>query len=534
MFDLSGVLAEIAFRHLWQGAVLIALVTLMLSARRLWSAEYRSWFWTIGLILAAVLPVLTLFNFPSLGLDALFSGSGSAAAGNTAMTIPEYAATEPSLLATLGASLVVQTMLSVAAALWVGVAVWKLCRLAAAARRTSRLAETLRPALLSVDMVPARWPSHIAIAESDAVATPMAIGALRPRVALPSRLIQTLPPHQIRHILAHELAHIRRGDLPLAVLQRVIEAIFWWSPLTWIIGTQLRCEREMACDDRAVVMNGCSRQYASALIDSVTLLVAQRCGQRETVLGMSAFDHSGRAFRSRIKRLIGGGYRSRVRFGGLQAAGVSAASLAVMILFLASPRAVFDLGGSAQTPTREATRQILAVPDAPEVPSAPDLQAIIARALPHAKVVEAEFLGTATINDLIGSIDTDMDVDADFHHHHEDDCDDAKPDTKATITAAIDAARAARDSARLGNIGISVETEQHSRGNTASLKTEVIVTSQENGHTVVRRITRHGEAARIVILNKDGSRMTMDLDGTLEEEHDLALSGITGEIVTLQ
>ena len=63
--DLPGLLTEIAFRHLWQGAIIIGIVSLLLSARQVWSAEHRSWMWLSALVLTAALPFITLIDLPA-------------------------------------------------------------------------------------------------------------------------------------------------------------------------------------------------------------------------------------------------------------------------------------------------------------------------------------------------------------------------------------------------------------------------------------------------------------------------------------
>ncbi len=82
------------------------------------------------------------------------------------------------------------------------------------------------------------------------------MGFLRPVLVLPAQLMERLNPPQLSAVLTHELCHVRRRDNFFAALHMVVEAIFWFHPLVWWIGSRMVEERELACDEEVLRM-GC-------------------------------------------------------------------------------------------------------------------------------------------------------------------------------------------------------------------------------------------------------------------------------------
>jgi beta-lactamase regulating signal transducer with metallopeptidase domain len=65
------------------------------------------------------------------------------------------------------------------------------------------------------------------------VSVPVVVGILKPMTLLPPALLCGLDPNQLAAILSHELAHIRRYDLIVNLLQRIVEALLFFHPVTW-------------------------------------------------------------------------------------------------------------------------------------------------------------------------------------------------------------------------------------------------------------------------------------------------------------
>jgi uncharacterized protein (TIGR03435 family) len=91
---------------------------------------------------------------------------------------------------------------------------------------------------------------------SAVVQVPTVVGWLRPVVLMPVAALAGLPAERIEALLAHELAHIRRHDYLVNILQSIAEALLFYHPAVWWISNQIRNERELCCDDVAVAISG--------------------------------------------------------------------------------------------------------------------------------------------------------------------------------------------------------------------------------------------------------------------------------------
>jgi len=105
----------------------------------------------------------------------------------------------------------------------------------------------------------------VRLVESAAIEVPSVIGSLRPVILLPAAAIVGMTPEQIEMVLAHELAHIRRHDFLVNLLQAVVETLMFYHPAVWWMSRRVRVERENCCDDLAVAVCGNPIQYARAL-----------------------------------------------------------------------------------------------------------------------------------------------------------------------------------------------------------------------------------------------------------------------------
>ena len=107
----------------------------------------------------------------------------------------------------------------------------------------------------------------VRLLESTCAKAPMVIGALRPVILVPASALTGLPVTQLEAVLAHELAHIRRYDYLVNLLQTMVETLLFYHPAVWWISRQIRSERENSCDDWAVTVCGNASTYAVALTD---------------------------------------------------------------------------------------------------------------------------------------------------------------------------------------------------------------------------------------------------------------------------
>jgi len=84
-------------------------------------------------------------------------------------------------------------------------------------------------------------------------------------ILLPLDLLAGMPAGQLETILLHELAHIRRHDYLVNLLQTVAENLLFYHPAVWWISRVIRTEREHCCDDLVVAVRGDAHDYAVAL-----------------------------------------------------------------------------------------------------------------------------------------------------------------------------------------------------------------------------------------------------------------------------
>ena len=108
-------------------------------------------------------------------------------------------------------------------------------------------------------------PIHLL--ESLVIEVPAVIGWLRPVVLVPTSALTGLTPQQLDVLLAHELAHVRRYDYVVNLVQCVIETLLFYHPAVWWVSRRVREEREHCCDDLVVAAFGDPHLYASALVD---------------------------------------------------------------------------------------------------------------------------------------------------------------------------------------------------------------------------------------------------------------------------
>jgi beta-lactamase regulating signal transducer with metallopeptidase domain len=94
---------------------------------------------------------------------------------------------------------------------------------------------------------------------------PAVIGWFRPIVLLPVTALTGLSEEQLRSVIAHELAHIRRYDAFVNVFQIGVETLLFYHPAVWWLNKRIRTEREHCCDDVAVSLCGDALEYARAL-----------------------------------------------------------------------------------------------------------------------------------------------------------------------------------------------------------------------------------------------------------------------------
>ena len=94
----------------------------------------------------------------------------------------------------------------------------------------------------------------------------------RATLILPAGLVPLLDDRQRAAVIAHELAHLRRGDPWVRWLELVVSGLYWWHPLLGWFRRELRAAEEECCDLRVVAAVGGRRDYATALVETAAFL----------------------------------------------------------------------------------------------------------------------------------------------------------------------------------------------------------------------------------------------------------------------
>jgi beta-lactamase regulating signal transducer with metallopeptidase domain len=124
------------------------------------------------------------------------------------------------------------------------------------ARRDTRPVEEAWLARLGVLRERMRIGRAVALLESARVGVPTVIGWLSPVILVPASVFSGLTPRQLEAVLAHELAHVRRHDALINLLQTLVETLLFYHPAVWWVSRQVRVERESCCDDLALEVCG--------------------------------------------------------------------------------------------------------------------------------------------------------------------------------------------------------------------------------------------------------------------------------------
>jgi beta-lactamase regulating signal transducer with metallopeptidase domain len=108
---------------------------------------------------------------------------------------------------------------------------------------------------------------HVKLLQTNMLTTPAVMGVIKPILLMPSSLVSGLSVQQLDMLLAHELAHIKRHDCLVNILQMLAETLLFYHPVVWWVSRVIRQERENCCDDMALQFTGQSAlEYAEVLL----------------------------------------------------------------------------------------------------------------------------------------------------------------------------------------------------------------------------------------------------------------------------
>jgi len=266
----SETAASLAVTACWQGALVAAVLAVVLRLAPRISATHRFFVWSAGFALATALPF-----FPVLAsLAASPARGGTFSAANAAA----------------GPWLHVDSRWSFAiAALWVAVSVFKAVQLALQALHLRKLGNSASPALpescpFASGTISVAGRGPVRICTTKHLESPAALGFFTPRILIPDWLRDRLTAAEFEQIVLHEAEHLRRRDDWTNLLGKICLAIFPLNPVLWWIDRRLQTEREMACDEGVVRATREPRSYAACL----TTLAERKLQQRAEVLSLGA------------------------------------------------------------------------------------------------------------------------------------------------------------------------------------------------------------------------------------------------------
>ena len=283
--NLVPALGWVLLYFVWQGVIVGAV-----SAVLLWLLRQASARWRYAVCALALLLCLCI---PSLHLLSLLSGVSPARLALDAPPAWRAAlqAWMPALVLAWSAGVGLMSLRLCLGLAWVG----RLRRQAVAAPAIwqARLdALALRMGLRRSGRIPLKLHAGLA--------SPVTVGFWRPVILLPAALLSGMPVALLEALLAHELAHVRRWDYLVNLLQSVAEALLFFHPVVWWLSARMRAEREQVADALAAQALQDPQQLATAL----HALSLHAAAPQHAGLLMSA---RGGALLTRIERLMAPG-----------------------------------------------------------------------------------------------------------------------------------------------------------------------------------------------------------------------------------
>jgi beta-lactamase regulating signal transducer with metallopeptidase domain len=248
-------------------------------------------------------PDLEAPQVPNLDSESLARDAGAVNVSPPVAPKPAYHAASGESFASL-APLAVRTL----TALWLAGCLVSGLRLLAASRILQRrlsacravqdgaVLKLLESARLQVGIV--QTPALFVTPEA---VSPCIVGARHPRIVLPESIVTDGSAARLRYVLAHELAHLLRGDLWTNWLLLAARVVHWFNPVAWWTIREMQAEREADCDDIALVgLGNVDRSaYTATIID-----LAAKLTPSVLAPGMIGLFSATRHLRSRVERLV--------------------------------------------------------------------------------------------------------------------------------------------------------------------------------------------------------------------------------------
>ena len=273
LIQLVPALGAALLHFVWQGSLLGLLAALALARLDNARPHTRYAVTCVALLVALLLPILTLAwqillpataSAPVLGLALGTTTSAIAPAQQPAAWLSLAASTPARIADTLPWLVACWATGAGALALRMFAGLYWVARL-----RQRAWAESTGVWQASAHRMAVRLGlrSAVPVRLSNDTATPLAVGWWQPMVLLPVSLVLHMPAPLLEALIAHELAHIRRHDYLVNLLQGVAETLLFYHPVVWWLSRRIRNERELIADALAANALGDGRRLALALAE---------------------------------------------------------------------------------------------------------------------------------------------------------------------------------------------------------------------------------------------------------------------------
>lgn len=256
---------------IWQAALLCTVAALGFYLLRRYSAQAR---YTLGVTMLGTQILASLATYLYYLPSYIEKTAVSALATYTsAATLAQYTGPIPPLPTLLKIQLWLTTHLNELVVCWfIGVGIL-LLRFTGGWFYLERLRFTSRPVKdqvwhtrFGILVAKLNIGRSVELRETARIVTPMVVGVLQPVVLVPIGLMTGLSVQQVEAILAHELAHIRRHDYFVNLVQSFVEVVYFFHPALWWLSNRIRTEREHCCDDLAMAVCDDRLSLAHALV----------------------------------------------------------------------------------------------------------------------------------------------------------------------------------------------------------------------------------------------------------------------------